>query len=220
MSRSIGSGWEIAKVISQIIGALLIPLVIAIVGLIVNSSLKDKEVNQQMVNLAIEILKIEPSQTVQQNALREWAVDVIDELSTIPLTEDAKRILLNEPLLIGNLPPSIGGLRYDIDILANSAVAELIVMNRRTGETMFNGSLSANESIIFSGSYHRITWSIDLAQDLDCSNLSISFEVFGRYSDTPYFRIGGGTVSPAEINLDNDRCEINVPDVPDIVTPD
>ena len=211
-TRELDPRWEIGKIIVQFVGVALIPVVIASVGFALNAALSEREANQQMVILAIDILKTQPDISTQDSALREWAIEVLDEFSRIPLNTDAKRILLNEPLIVGELPNQISGLRYEIAIKATIDVKDFIATDRLTNRTLFEGDLVRNQNLEFSGSYSRFTWANEPALDSSCSNLDISYEVYGQFISTPSFEMGKRNLTPADVSLDNDRCELNIPD--------
>ena len=82
--------WEILKIIGIFVGAIGVPVVIALVGNSVSLSLKDQDVRLKMVELAIDILKEEPKQTYkEQIAIRRWAIDVVNAYSDVKLPADA-----------------------------------------------------------------------------------------------------------------------------------
>lgn len=84
--------WDKTKIIAEILA------IIAVIyyGNAINTSLKEREINLQLVQLAIEVLQTEPNNST--SALREWAVKVVDDLSGVPLGEQVKKELLKNPL--------------------------------------------------------------------------------------------------------------------------
>lgn len=92
MSKEKKDWWDKAKIIFEI-GAIL---AVIYYGNMLNSSLKNKEINLQMVKVAIDVLRTEPTENTQ--ALREWAVEIVDRCSAIPFNENIKKSLLKQQL--------------------------------------------------------------------------------------------------------------------------
>ena len=76
--------WDIVKIISEIIAI----VVIAFYGYRINATLKQKELNVKMIELSIDILTIKPSK--EADPLREWAIDILDRYSEVPISEEAR----------------------------------------------------------------------------------------------------------------------------------
>ncbi len=89
-------GWKKAKVVFTIIGAILIPLLIAFIANLVNSSIKERELSLSYVKLAVEILQQEPKSETQN--LRKWAIDVVNNYSTVKLSNEAIKELEKQEL--------------------------------------------------------------------------------------------------------------------------
>jgi len=85
--RKPGDLWDLAERITRILSLLAIPVVIAIVGALIQSSLARRTVSQQYVQVAVSILtskeKLDPS-------LRSWAVDLLNDNSPTHLSEAVK----------------------------------------------------------------------------------------------------------------------------------
>ena len=78
-------GWDKARIIATVfgaIGAVAISIVVAVVGSEVNTSLKERDIDVQMIELAVSILQQEPSPDTE--ALRDWAVRMVDKHSGEP----------------------------------------------------------------------------------------------------------------------------------------
>ena len=88
--------WDKFDVIARVLSLLLIPVVLALSGSAVNRSLKRSDVNLRMVELAIEVLRVEP--TTNNVALKEWAIKVIDQHSDVAFGQPAQSELKREPL--------------------------------------------------------------------------------------------------------------------------
>ena len=86
--------WDKAKIVAEIlkIGAVIC------VGIIINTSLQNRELDLRYVQLAVGILQAEPTEDSQH--LRNWATDIINVYSEIDLNEDAKNELRQKQLII------------------------------------------------------------------------------------------------------------------------
>jgi hypothetical protein len=80
--------WEKAKAASTIVAALAIPIVIAYLGNSLSQAQKQEELAVRYVELAIGILRSEP--TNDTRALRTWAVTVLGHYSQVPLSPEVQ----------------------------------------------------------------------------------------------------------------------------------
>lgn len=81
---------------AQVIFTLLIPLMVAVVGYSINSTLGEQELGATYVDIAVEVLSAPP--THDTTALRDWAIEVLRNYSPIELTEAALEQLRSKPL--------------------------------------------------------------------------------------------------------------------------
>jgi predicted chitinase len=89
--------WERAKIISSIASAVVIPLVLLWVGDGFTSAIKERELQGKFVELAVQILREEPSK--QDTGLREWATEVLNNYSGLPFSaKTQKELIENTPL--------------------------------------------------------------------------------------------------------------------------
>ncbi len=88
--------WEKLRVISTFIATILIPLVIAFVSQSYTKTLKDNEIGVKYVELAVGILREPPEKTPKH--LRQWAVEIVNNHSTVPMSVQAIRELETEDL--------------------------------------------------------------------------------------------------------------------------
>ncbi len=104
------------KIILEII------LLIAIVwyGNVINNTLKQKELNVKMIEVAVKILTTKP--TKEQDHLREWAIDILDKYSEIPLPERVKQELKTRPIAETNYLTTESG-----DILTTESGDKIII---------------------------------------------------------------------------------------------
>ena len=70
-------------------------VLLASVGILIDSTLKQQEIRVEYVQIAISILSEEPTDELQP--LRAWAVDVLQEYSPVPIDSLALELLKNEP---------------------------------------------------------------------------------------------------------------------------
>lgn len=80
-------------------GFVAIPIVIAIIGLFANSSLKSKDIEVRMIELAVGILKEDPKadDSSETSPMRKWAIDVINGYSKVKLPNKVKEELEKNP---------------------------------------------------------------------------------------------------------------------------
>jgi len=94
--------WEKAKIISTIVSAVVIPLVLIWIGNGFTSSLKERELQGKFVELAVQILREEPSK--QAGGLREWATQVMNKYSGVPLSNETQKALIERLPLPASAP--------------------------------------------------------------------------------------------------------------------
>lgn len=80
------------KTIVTLISAAIIPLVVAFLGNSYTQALKEREVQAQFVKIAVDILQSQPSQ--HNRSVREWATQIINRYSGVPLGTEARRDLI------------------------------------------------------------------------------------------------------------------------------
>lgn len=91
-SGSTSDGLERAKAYATIFSAVAIPIVLAAVGYFIQRQIVDDGLKKDYVSIATNILKEDPKK--QEPELRAWAVEVLDNNSTIPFSKKAKAGLL------------------------------------------------------------------------------------------------------------------------------
>ena len=90
-------GWDKFQVWINFIAV----IVIASIGLIVDSTLKSREVNVKYVEMAVNILKTKPDSSPKN--LRKWAIDVVNTYSKVPLSQEAQEELKTNSLPSGKV---------------------------------------------------------------------------------------------------------------------
>ena len=80
-----------AETLAKIFSLLAIPVLLGIVSIAANDKLSERTVGSQYVQLAVDILQKPPGEDDVQ--LREWAIELLNKNSPVPLTEQAKQEL-------------------------------------------------------------------------------------------------------------------------------
>ena len=89
--------WDKLKSLSSIIASVFIPLVLGIIGNEYTSAMKESEHSLRYTELAIEILNDKPSESNKN--IRLWAVELINQYSTVELNKEAKSELVNNKFI-------------------------------------------------------------------------------------------------------------------------
>ena len=88
--------WDKWHIIANSIAILLVPVLIGYFGSEINSAIKDKEISQKYVELAIGLLKNDPGK--QSPALREWAISIVNANSPVKIDTKVREELKSKPL--------------------------------------------------------------------------------------------------------------------------
>lgn len=91
------NNWEKFKIVNGGLATLAIPAVIAFVGNQFSLSMKEKEVQEKYVELAIRILSETPHK--DKSATREWAVDVVNKYSGVEMSLETEDHLVKSAAL-------------------------------------------------------------------------------------------------------------------------
>jgi hypothetical protein len=89
--------WDKLQVTAVSTAAVAVPVVLALIGYEFNSAMKDKDVRVKTVEIAISVLNQDPKK-VDSPHLRNWAINVVDRYSGIPLKVEALQELKDKPL--------------------------------------------------------------------------------------------------------------------------
>lgn len=100
--------WKKAQAISAMVAALLIPVVLAFFGQLVNTTIKESELRLRYVELAASILKEKP--TKETTELRQWAIDVLNDNSSIKFSKEVEIELKKQTLSAVDTGKSLGNL--------------------------------------------------------------------------------------------------------------
>jgi len=88
--------WDKWHIVINCIAILLVPILVAYFGSKINTAIKDKEISQKYVELAIGLLKVDPDK--ESPALREWAINIVNGNSPVRINEKVREELKRKPL--------------------------------------------------------------------------------------------------------------------------
>lgn len=88
--------WDKWHIVANSIAILLVPALVGYFGYQINAAVKDKEISQKYVELAIGILKGDPDK--ESPALREWAINIVNVNSPVQLDPKVREELKRKPL--------------------------------------------------------------------------------------------------------------------------
>ena len=111
-------GWDKSKILATWLGTAAIPAVALIVGLGINSTLRDREIRAEYVKLAVQVLQ-NPDTAARVTKLRRWAVEVLGDMGPIPIPLE-----LREALIGGEVVLPVVVYRSTEDILRSMPVFE------------------------------------------------------------------------------------------------
>jgi len=83
--------------IATIFSLVAVPVIVAVLGALIQKSIQTSEARNKSMELAINILKESPGKS-DQPGLREWAIETLQASSSIPISDAARRELATKPL--------------------------------------------------------------------------------------------------------------------------
>lgn len=86
--------WQKAEIASKVVGAVLVPFLIAFFGLTWNARISSEQANYARLELAMRILWTEPLAGGSDAIVRKWAIAVIKLPSDPPSFPDQDEVLL------------------------------------------------------------------------------------------------------------------------------
>ena len=89
--------WEKVRIGGNLIASILIPVVLLVATNIYSNGQKELELNAKYIELAIGILKEDPSEANLQ--IRSWAIDIINLYSDVELTDITRKELIENRIL-------------------------------------------------------------------------------------------------------------------------
>lgn len=90
--------WAKFRDFSTGVGAIFVPILVGVMGYMISSSTKQAETNLKYVEIAVRILSQSPTKSPDEPELRDWAIEIVDTLSVVPLSDAAKNELREAPL--------------------------------------------------------------------------------------------------------------------------
>lgn len=104
------SPWQKAESLSRIVAALALPIVLLVVGHMLEGPIREKESSLRLMEIAAGMLQADRSHTKDGgDGLRQWAVAVIEKHSGTPFPKEIKADLVSgKTQLPPNLPISPG----------------------------------------------------------------------------------------------------------------
>ncbi len=112
--------WDKSLIIIQVLSLIIIPIILFIIGHNIEKALSDREVKAKYIEIAVSVLNQTPNQKTE--ALRNWALEVLQTYSEIKLSEDALEILKSTSLSHSYLTDESGN--YIVDEKGNRIIIE------------------------------------------------------------------------------------------------
>ena len=89
--------WDKLKIISAFLASVFVPLALGLVGHWYTNAWKQADSNLRYSELAIDILK-QPMMR-ENNAIRDWAIDIVDKNSGVSVSPTAREALKTQPII-------------------------------------------------------------------------------------------------------------------------
>jgi len=163
------TGWEKVRIISIVIGSVLVPVALVIVGYFVSNALKEKETRVQYVDIATNILKEEPSEANKQ--LRTWAIDILDKYAPIRFSEEALKELDTRVIITPTRNFIFETTKYNV----------VSASNKKSKLTFYSPSYSKKwflDYVSFEKREIRIDEPISLGDNSDIANVEYNDNIF------------------------------------------
>ena len=117
-SNKLKDWWDKWHIIANSVAVLLIPALVGFFGYQINAAVKDKEISQKYVELAIGILKGAPDK--ESPALREWAISVVNVNSPVQIDPKVREELKQKPLRsVRVISPKMPSNRFPVQVLTD-----------------------------------------------------------------------------------------------------
>lgn len=125
--------WDQLEVMAKVAGAIAVPIVIGVVGLLINSSLKSREIQAEYVSLAVGLLQ-NADTTAAYRPIRKYAVTILQNYSPVEMPTELGELLETRRLaiavkeagqvIVSSAPPAPEGLHV-ADIGPHSVTVEI-----------------------------------------------------------------------------------------------
>lgn len=86
--------WDKIKIYSTVFASIFTPIIVGYIGYSINKSITERELQGRFVELGVTILHQEP--TEQSRNLRNWAIEILNRYSGVPIDTETKEALLND----------------------------------------------------------------------------------------------------------------------------
>ena len=119
---------EKVKVFINFMAVIIIPIVIGFIGNGYSKAIKEREIQGRFVELAINILSQAP--TKDNHGIREWATEIIDKYSGVPLGKSTKQDLIENLPITREL--KFEGTGYKTS-MGERKIDEIVLLDTQSG---------------------------------------------------------------------------------------
>lgn len=124
--------WDKAKIASQVFATIAVPLLVAFIGSGYTKAVAEREIQARFVEIAIQILRQSPEP--KSTGLREWALNVVDKYSGVPMSTAAKRELQDRALILYETPDRSGLVPSDRLVARDNEATERLRADPRDAD--------------------------------------------------------------------------------------
>ena len=202
----IQTSWDKLRILAQMLASIAtvsIPIIVAVVGSQYTQVVKEREVQGRFVELSLDILRTTASDN-KSEPLREWATQVINRYSGVPLSADAQSLLRAGQALPAsssakaNPPQAVDIPRPDQEIMqkllrlteigksmANSTFRNVYIANGvKVGED--TSGITIPMPFIAQNPAYQTEWN-SLRQDIVAATNTVRPELFTLFQDIDQF---------------------------------
>lgn len=166
-------GWDRAEILFRAGGLVLIPVAVVVLGWLLNSALKERELEVEYVRLALSVLQSSDTTT----ALRQFAVDMLENPGPTPVPPILREAFLGGRVLLPG-PRGVSLVKVVLD--STTPGMEVWVVSLATN-VVFRG-ITPWESFLRPG-WYRVEWRSASGEVVCQGNYSVvSTEVPSLYS--------------------------------------
>jgi WD40 repeat protein len=122
--------WDLVEKVAKLLSVVAIPVVLAVLGWLIQNSLSERNVSQEYVKLAVSVLE----QPKTENALRGWAADLLNQNSPTKFSPDVLQALKEGEATLPALGAILGATSFGSS-LAVSPDGKLIATGNSDGTT-------------------------------------------------------------------------------------
>jgi GH25 family lysozyme M1 (1,4-beta-N-acetylmuramidase) len=129
----LGLSSETFRNVSLGVAGVVSSVMIPIVGLALSKQDRDRELSRQYVALGIDILQKAPKG--EDDPVRDWAIQLVNKYSDVPLSAEAQKALSQEPIFATPVGPVI--TTEALQKLATTGFARGVILHRKVGSVDF-----------------------------------------------------------------------------------